>query len=74
MKRKNIFLKFLLCFLKKKVFLTVTAFSVLNSWTSTINSCFSAEGGMNSHVRESEQGSPVTVLEKKNGHKDTVNI
>lgn len=48
------------------MFLTVTAFSVLNSWTSTINSCFSAEGGMNSHVREStEQGSPVTILEKK---------
>lgn len=37
-------------FLEKIMLLTVTAFSALDSRTSTINSCFSAEGGMNSHM------------------------
>lgn len=48
------------------MFLTVTEFSVLNSRTSSINRCFSAEGGMNSHVGYStDPGLSITVLEKE---------
>lgn len=56
------------------LFLGVTAFSALDSWTSIINSYFSAEGGMNSHVGYSiDPGSSVTTLEKEWTHKDIVN-